>query len=70
MVTTAGGQAKGYAEAPAEIMPELTAIFKMTTSTADASPPAVTVATVNPAITAKVATTTNNMNQIELLSSS
>jgi hypothetical protein len=67
MVTTADGHAKGKAEAPAEMMPELSAIFKMTTSTAAASPPSATVAAVMPEMTANVPNTTKNMNHIESL---
>jgi hypothetical protein len=67
MVTMAGGHAKGKAEAPALMIPELSAIFKMTTSTADASPPSETVAAVIPAMTANVPNTTKNMNHIESL---
>jgi hypothetical protein len=68
MVTTAGGHAKGKLEAPALMIPELRAIFKITTSTADASPPSLTVTAVIPAMTANVPKTTNNMNHIESVS--
>jgi hypothetical protein len=65
---TAGGHAKGNPDAPAEIIPELTAIFKMTTPPALASPPSWTVAKVNPTMTANVANTTNNKNHTDSLS--
>jgi hypothetical protein len=68
MLINTGGHAKGNEEAEAEMMPELRAIFKMTTSTALASPPSLTVAKVNATMTPKVAKTTNNMNPTDALS--
>ena len=52
-------------EAPADIIPEFTAIFKIMTSTAAAWPPSATVARVIPAITSKVAKITNTINRID-----
>ena len=65
MVTTEDGHAKGKAEAPAAIIPELMAIFKMTTSTADAWPPSLTVASVKLTMTANVMNNNKMMNQID-----
>jgi hypothetical protein len=65
METIIGGHFNGKAEAPAEMIAELNAIFKMTTSTADASPPSETVAAVIPAMTAKVAMITNTMKRMD-----
>ena len=52
-------------EAPADIIPEFTAIFKIITSTAAAWPPSATVATVMPAITSSVAKTTSTINNTD-----
>ena len=51
---TAGGQANGNADAPAEIIPAFMAIFNIITSTAAALPPSATVAKVKPIITASI----------------
>ena len=65
IVTTVEGHANGKAEAPAEMIPELIAIFKTTISTAPLLPPSLTVAYVKPAMTANVAVTTRNIKPIE-----
>ena len=65
MVTTALGHAKGKAEAPAEMMLELTAIFNITTLAESAFPWSATVATVMPAITSRVPNMTKTMNKMD-----